>query len=48
MGTYNFTNMATFKNWSAFVVFVDTTWGGLLTGSSTAMGIFLSKKLFLN
>lgn len=47
-GTYNFTNMATVKNWSAYVVFVDTTWGGLLTGSSSAMGIFLSKKLFLN
>ena len=47
-GTYNFTNMATVKNWSAYVVFVDTAWGGLLTGSSAAMGIFLSKKLFLN
>ena len=47
-GTYNFTNMATVKNWSAYVVFVDTTWGGLLTGSSAAMGIFLSKKLLIN
>ena len=47
-GTYNFTNMATVKNWSAYVVLVDTTWGGLLTGSSVAMGIFLSKKLMIN
>ena len=45
-GTYNFTNMATLKNWSVYVVFIDTIWGGLLTGSSAAIGIFLSKKFF--
>ena len=44
-GTYNLTNMATIKNWSASVVFVDLIWGGLLTGSSSAMGIYLSKKI---
>ena len=47
-GTYNFTNMATVKNWSPYVVFVDTIWGGLLSGSSAALGIFISKKLFIN
>ena len=46
-GTYNFTNMATVKNWSAIVVFVDTFWGGILTGSSAALGIFLTKKFIL-
>ena len=44
-GTYNFTNMATIKNWSPYVVFVDLFWGGLLTGSSSSMGIYFAKKL---
>ena len=43
-GTYNFTNMATVKNWSANVVFVDVMWGGILTGTSSALGIYLTKK----
>ena len=40
-GTYNFTNMATIKNWSPYVVFVDLFWGGL-----SAFGMYLSKKIF--
>ena len=44
-GTYNFTNMATVKNWSPYVVFVDLAWGGFLTGTSCALGIYLSKKI---
>ena len=43
-GTYNFTNMATIKNWSPYVVLVDIIWGGFLTGTSSALGIYLSKK----
>ena len=43
-GTYNFTNMATIKNWSPYVVLVDVIWGGFLTGTSSALGIYLSKK----
>lgn len=46
-GTYNLTNMATIKNWSASVVLVDMIWGGLLTGSSSAIGIYFSKKFLL-
>ena len=46
-GTYNLTNMATIKNWSAYVVFVDIFWGGLLTGTSSVIGIYLAKK-FIN
>lgn len=46
-GTYNLTNMATIKNWSSTVVFVDLFWGGFLTGTSSTLGIFLSKKLFI-
>jgi len=46
-GTYNLTNMATIKNWSPSVVFVDMFWGGLLTGSSVTLGIYFTKKLFV-
>jgi len=44
-GTYNFTNMATLKNWSPSVVFVDLIWGGILTGISSALGIYITKKI---
>ena len=44
-GTYNLTNMATIRDWSAFVVFVDIIWGALLTGTSSALGIYIAKKL---
>ena len=47
-GTYNLTNMATIKDWSPTIVFVDMFWGGLLTGFSSASGIYLSKILFSN
>ena len=45
-GTYNFTNMATIQNWSPYVVFVDLFWGGILTGTSSAFGIYVTKKFF--
>ena len=44
-GTYNLTNMATIKNWSSYVVIVDIIWGGLLTGVSSALGIYIAKKI---
>ena len=47
-GTYNLTNMATIKNWSATIVWIDMLWGGLLTGSSSAAGIYLTKTFFSN
>ena len=46
-GTYNLTNMATIKNWSSTVVFVDMFWGALLTGTSVFLGVYLTKKIFL-
>jgi len=46
-GTYNLTNMATVKNWSPLVVFIDMFWGGFLTSFSSGVGIYLSKKLIL-
>ena len=45
-GTYNLTNMATLKDWSPYVVIVDIFWGGLLTGTSSILGIYISKKIF--
>ena len=47
-GTYNLTNMATVKNWSAIIVWIDMIWGGLLTGFSSAVGIYLTKVFFTN
>ena len=47
-GTYNLTNMATIKNWSSTIVWIDMLWGGLLTGSSSAAGIYLTKTFFSN
>jgi len=47
-GTYNLTNMATVKNWSASIVWIDMMWGGLLTGFSSAVGIYLTKTFFTN
>jgi uncharacterized membrane protein len=46
-GTYNLTNMATVKNWSVNVVIVDMIWGGFLTGFSSSIGIYLSKKFIV-
>ena len=45
-GTYNLTNMATIKNWSINVVVVDMIWGGILTGSSSALSIYLTKQIY--
>ena len=47
-GTYNLTNMATVKNWSASIVWIDMLWGGFLTGFSSAVGIYLTKVFFTN
>ena len=47
-GTYNLTNMATIKNWSSTIVWIDMLWGGMLTGSSSAVGIYLTKTFFSN
>ena len=45
-GTYNLTNMATIKNWSASIVWIDMLWGGILTGFSSMTGIYLTKTFF--
>lgn len=42
-GTYEFTNWATLKNWSAVQVVVDTTWGAVLTGGSAWVGVTVAR-----
>jgi uncharacterized membrane protein len=43
-GTYNLTNMATLKGWSASVVIVDMIWGGVLTGVSSLLGTYIVRR----
>src|SRR6056297_1030979 len=38
-GTYEFTNLATLKDWTWRMVATDLTWGTLLTGTSATIGV---------
>jgi uncharacterized membrane protein len=38
-GTYEFTNLATLRDWSWQMVVVDVTWGAVLTGFSAWAGV---------
>ena len=42
-GTYEFTNFATLKGWTAQMVMVDVIWGAVLTGTSAAVGMAVTK-----
>lgn len=44
-GTYEFTNLATLKNWSWQMVAVDFTWGIVLTGVSAFVGVWTVLRL---
>lgn len=44
--TYDFTNLATLKDWPLMVVVVDVIWGAVLTGS-VALGSYWLGKTFL-
>ena len=46
-GTYNLTNMATIKDWSAQIVFIDLVWGSILTSFSAAASVYITKNYFL-
>lgn len=41
--TYDFTNLATLKNWPLTVVIVDVVWGAVLTGSVALCSYWLGK-----
>ena len=42
-GTYEFTNFETLKGWTAQMVMVDVIWGAVLTGTSAAVGVAVTK-----
>ncbi|XDA96697.1 DUF2177 family protein [Sulfitobacter sp. LCG007] len=42
-GTYEFTNLATLQGWSWRMVMTDLVWGTLLTGTSAALGVWLTR-----
>lgn len=42
-GTYEFTNLATLKDWSWRMVAVDLTWGTVLTGTSALGGCLVAR-----
>lgn len=45
-GTYDFTNLATLKNWSVSMSLVDLAWGTGLTALAASAGYFATKWLF--
>ena len=42
-GTYEFTNLATLKDWTWRMVATDFTWGTLLTGTSATVGVVVAR-----
>ena len=43
--TYDFTNLATLKDWPLAIVFIDITWGVFLTASVSTAGFYIMKLL---
>lgn len=46
-GTYEFTNLATLRDWSWQMVVVDVTWGAVLTGFSAWAGVMVVRAMGL-
>lgn len=46
-GTYEFTNYAILKDWTATLVITDLTWGTVLTGASAAAGVAITRAVGL-
>ncbi|PVA10040.1 DUF2177 domain-containing protein [Pelagivirga sediminicola] len=44
-GTYEFTNLATLKDWTWRMVATDFTWGSLLTGVSATVGVAVARAI---
>ncbi len=44
-GTYEFTNLATLKDWTWRMVATDLTWGTFLTGISATAGVAVARAL---
>ena len=43
--TYDFTNLATLKNWPTTMVYVDIIWGIVITGTTALIGSWVALKL---
>ncbi|HQQ97545.1 MAG TPA: DUF2177 family protein [Cyclobacteriaceae bacterium] len=41
--TYDLTNLATLKGWPLPIVFIDITWGAVLTGSTSVAGFLIMR-----
>jgi uncharacterized membrane protein len=41
--TYDLTNLATLKNWPIQIVFIDITWGAILTATVSIAGYYIVK-----
>lgn len=44
-GTYEFTNLATLRDWTWTMVATDLTWGTVLTGTAAAGGVAITRAL---
>ena len=42
-GTYNLTNLATIKAWSAMLAMVDMVWGAIVTSAAASAGYFAAR-----
>lgn len=42
-GTYEFTNLATLKDWTPQMVATDSSWGVILTGVSATAGVWITR-----
>lgn len=42
-GTYEFTNYATLTRWDPTMVAIDVAWGAVLTGTSAALGVLITR-----
>jgi uncharacterized membrane protein len=42
-GTYEFTNLATLKDWTPQMVATDFSWGVVLTGVSATVGVWVTR-----
>lgn len=43
--TYDLTNLATLKGWSAGIAMLDLTWGAVVTGVSATVGYLVTRAL---
>lgn len=44
--TYDFTNLATIKDWPIVVVLIDVIWGAVLSGSVAVVSYLIGRSLF--